>query len=89
MESYLKSEHKAESDFKGALTTALDAWSVGHMALGPDAAKELPEKSAIVKHRQEQLGTAGVEAGILERENKAAIRYRALSDDEVRSTIGS
>jgi proteasome alpha subunit len=88
MESYLKSEHKPESDFKSALTTALDAWSVGHMALGPEAVKELPEKSAVVKHRQEQLGTAGVEAGILERESKAAIRYRALSDEDVRSTIG-
>jgi proteasome alpha subunit len=89
MESFLKSQHTSEGDFKSALTTALDAWSVGHMALGADAAKELPEQSAIVKHRQEQLSAAGVEAGILERESKMAIRYRALSDEEVRSTIGA
>jgi proteasome alpha subunit len=87
MESFLKSEHASESNLEDTLTTALDAWSVGHMALGADGVKELPEKAAIVKHRQEQLGMAGVEAAILERESKTAIRYRALLDKEVRSSI--
>jgi proteasome alpha subunit len=87
MESFLKSEHKPESNFENTLKVALDAWGVGHMALGPDGVKELPERSAIVKHRQEQLGTAGMEAGILERESKTAIRYRALSDEELRSSL--
>jgi proteasome alpha subunit len=87
MESFLKSEHAPESNFEDTLTTALNAWSVGHMALGADAVKKLPEKAAIVKHRQEQLALAGVEAAILERESKMAIRYRALADKEVRSLI--
>jgi hypothetical protein len=57
------------------------------MAGGADGSKELPEKAAIVKHRQEQLGMAGVEAGILERASKTAIRYRTVPDEEVRSLI--
>ena len=87
MELFLQTEHKPENDFEGALQTALDAWSVGHMAGGVDGSKELPEKAVIVKHRQEQLGMAGVEAGILERASKTAIRYRTVSDEEVRSII--
>jgi proteasome alpha subunit len=87
MESFLRAEHKPENDFGGALQTALDAWSVGHMAGGADGSKELPEKAAIVKHRQEQLGMAGVEAGVLERASKTAIRYRTVLDEEVRSII--
>jgi proteasome alpha subunit len=87
MESFLQAEHKPENDFAGALHTALDAWSVGHMAGGADGLKELPEKAAIAKHRREQLEMAGVEAGILERASKTAIRYRTVSDEEVRSLI--
>ena len=87
METFLKSEHAPESNLENTLTTALNAWSVGHMALGADAIKALPEKAAMVKHRQEQLTLAGVEAAVLERDSKMVIRYRALSDKEVRSSI--
>lgn len=87
MESFLESARPSESDLEGAVQAALNAWSVGHMALGPDAVKELPDKTAIVKHRQQQLSMAGAEAGILDRDSKSAIRYRALSDQEVRGLI--
>jgi proteasome alpha subunit len=87
MESFLKSEHKPESNLESALHTALDAWSVGHLALGAGGVKQLPDKDAIAKHRQEQLAAAGVEAAILGRESKTAIRYRALPDEEVRSSL--
>ena len=87
MESFLKSEHRPEMDLAGAVGVAMNAWSVGHMAAGPDAAKELPGRDAIKKHRQEQLATAGIEAAVLERDAKSAIRYRALSDEEARSLI--
>jgi hypothetical protein len=69
------------------MRAGLDAWSVGHMAAGPDGQKELPDQDAIVKHREEQLTTAGIEAAILERDTKRAIRYRPLSDEESRSVI--
>jgi len=88
MESFLRKQHSAGAVFREAITMALDAWSVGHMTAGENGAKELPEHTAIVKHRQEQLAGAGVEAAVLERGGKVAIRYRALSDEEVRSAVG-
>jgi proteasome alpha subunit len=89
MESFLKNEYRADTDFKGAVTTAVDAWSAGHLAFGEDGTKELPGRDAVIKHRQEQLATAGIEAAILERGAKTAIRYRALSDEEVRAALQS
>jgi proteasome alpha subunit len=90
MESFLQENYRsAETDFNGAVLAALDAWSVGHLTLGDAATKELPARDAIVQHRQEQLATSGIEAAVLERGAKRAIRYRSLSDDEVRSVISS
>jgi hypothetical protein len=74
--------------FEAALKTALDAWSIGHIALQKDDAKELPERAAVTKHRQEQLASAGIEAAILERDANTAIRFRALLDKEARALIG-
>src|ERR1700736_2091027 len=87
MESFLKKEHSANGTLPEAIKTALDAWNVGHMALGEDGTKELPERAAISKHRQEQLAGAGIEAAVLERNSRTAIRYRNLSDEEARSSI--
>jgi proteasome alpha subunit len=88
MESFLKKEHSASATFPDTIKAAIDAWSVGHMALGEDGAKELPNSAAISKHRQEQLAASGIEAAVLERNSGTAIRYRALPDEEVRSSIG-
>jgi proteasome alpha subunit len=87
MESFLKSEYQTDATFESAVNSALDAWSVGHLTLADDGTKEIPERAAITKHRQEQLATAGIEAAILERGAKTAIRYRTLLDEEVRSSI--
>lgn len=87
MESFLKSEHSPGATFDAALKSALDAWSVGHMALQKDGAKELPTRGAVTKHRKEQLATMGIEAAVLERNASTAIRYRALSDKEARALI--
>jgi hypothetical protein len=87
MESFLKAEHQIDGTFENAINTALDAWSVGHLTLTEDGAKEMPERAAITKYRQEQLATAGIEAALLEREAKTAIRYRTLPDEEVRPLI--
>jgi proteasome alpha subunit len=88
MESFLKAEHAPDATFEAALKTALDTWSIGHMALQKDDGKELPERAAVTKHRQEQLATSGIEAAMLERNANAAIRFRALSDKEARALIG-
>jgi proteasome alpha subunit len=87
MEAFLKSVHGRDATLEDAINWAADAWSVGHMTMGEDAAKEMPDRGAITKHRQEQLATAGIEAVVLEREGQTPIRYRALADEEVRSAI--
>ncbi len=87
MESFLKSSPLTNAPLESAINFALNAWSLGHMTGGHNGAKVMPELAAIGKHLQEQLTTAGIEAAVLEREVKTAIRYRALTDDEVRSSI--
>jgi proteasome alpha subunit len=87
METFLKGAALPDSDLGAAINSALNAWSVGHMTGGHDGAQEMPEPAVMTKHLQEQLATAGIEAAILEREAKTAIRYRTLTDDEVRSSI--
>jgi proteasome alpha subunit len=87
MESFLKAEHVPDATFEAVLKSALDAWTIGHMTLQTDDAKELPERAAVVKYRQERLADTGIEAGILERAANRAIRYRALLDKELRALI--
>jgi proteasome alpha subunit len=90
MESFLKSHHRDNDSLENALRTAVDAWSVGHMTLQAardDSSRELPDRAAIARHRQEQLAATGIEAAILERRGKTPIRYRSLSDGEVRSAV--
>jgi proteasome alpha subunit len=87
MEAFLKTQHAPDASFEAAFNCALDAWSIGHMILQASEAKELPEPAAVAKYRQEQLATAGIEAALLERDPSRAIRYRSLSDTELRSLI--
>jgi len=87
MEAFLASQHARDANLESALNSALDAWSIGHMTLQTSDAKELPERSAVMKHRQEQLANAGIEAAVLERDAGGAIRYRSLSDSKLRPLI--
>ncbi|MGE5208296.1 MAG: proteasome subunit alpha [Alphaproteobacteria bacterium] len=87
MEVFLKTEHKPDSSFEEAVKSALDAWSVGHLLLRAGEAKELPGRDAIRQHGREQLARAAIEAAVLERDGTSTIRYRSLSDKELRSFI--
>ena len=87
MEAFLASQHAPDANLESALNSALDAWSIGHMTLQTSDAKEPPERSAFRKHRQDQLANAGIEAAVLERDAGRAIRYRPLSDNELRPLI--
>jgi proteasome alpha subunit len=89
METFLKDRHRADADFRAAVNTALDAWSVGHLAAGNTDLEAIPDASEIAKHRQEQLATVGIEAAVLERGAKSNIRYRSLSDEQVRPAVSS
>lgn len=88
MEKYLASEHSAGATFERALKLSLDAWTVGHLALGDGGVKEIPAREKILAERKERLRGAGVEAAVLERDDKRAIRYRPLSESEIRSGLG-
>ncbi len=87
MEAFLKTEHKSDSSFEEAVRSGLDAWSIGHMLLQASDAKELPEREAIKQHCREQLALAAIEAAVLERAATTPIRYRSLSDKELRALI--
>ncbi len=87
METFLQQNHATDAELPDAITIAADAWSVGRMALGEDAIKELPGRDAIRQNRNKQLESSGVEAAVLERDSRSAIRYRILTDAEVRTNI--
>jgi proteasome alpha subunit len=87
MEGFLTTQYTADATFEAALNSALDAWSIGHMTLKATDTKEPPERAAVTKYRQEQLANAGIEAAVLERDAGRAIRYRSLSDKELRALI--
>jgi proteasome alpha subunit len=88
MEKFLQAEHSAGATFERAMKIALDAWTVGHLALGDGGVKELPARDKILSERKDRLRTAGVEAAVLERDDKIALRYRGLSATEIRSALG-
>jgi len=85
MESFLKQAHDPSAKLGKALQVALDAWGVGQMALGEGGVRELPEREAIVAERQKHLESGAIDAVLLEREAKSAIRYRALPAEEISS----
>lgn len=87
MEAFLASQHASDANLETTFNSALTAWSMGHMTLQTSDAKEPPEPAAVTKHRQEQLALAGIEAAVLERDEHKAIRYRSLSDKELRPLI--
>ena len=88
MERYLAAEHSAGATFECALKRALDAWTVGHLALGDAGVKEIPARDKILAERRERLRAAGIEAALLERNDNIAIRYRPLNEAEIRSGLG-
>ena len=88
METFLRAEHSTGATFERAFKVAMDAWTVGHLALGDSGMKEVPSREKISSERKERLKAVGVEAAILERSDKSAIRYRTLSEAEIRAGVG-
>jgi len=87
MEKFLQHNHATDAALPDAISLAADAWSVGQMSLGEDATKDMPDRDAIRKHLHERLADSGIEAAVLERDSKSAIRYRSLTEEEVRSNV--
>jgi proteasome alpha subunit len=87
MEKFLQQNHVTDAPLPEAITVAADAWSVGRMSIGESAIKELPGRDVVGKYRSEQLEGSNIEAAVLERDCKSAIRYRTLPDHELRSIL--
>ena len=88
MEKYLAAEHSAGATFERGLKLSLDAWTVGQLALGDEGVNELPARDKIVAEKRERLHAAGIEAAVLDRDDRSAIRYRTLNEQEIRSALG-
>ncbi len=89
MESFLGDAHNANATLENAIRTALDAWSVGRLALGDDGVKEIPSREQIAARRKEELAVASIEAAVLERNITTSIRYRSLSPEEIKSAMAT
>ena len=88
MERFLARDHRTGLSLTDALKLALDAWTVGYLALEPEEdAKDLPGADALQKSRREQLRAASVEAAVLEYRSAATITFRPLTEDELRPLL--
>lgn len=87
MEQFLRQEKLPAASLEKALEIALDAWTVGHMALTGEPTEELPTDEEIAKHRAEQMAGATIEAAILADTGAQAITWRALKDAEIRPAL--
>ncbi len=85
MESFLREKHGPEITLARALALAVEAWTVGSLALGDDGVRASPTKEVLATESRKFLGERGVEAAVLERSGKSSIRYRPLTDQEVES----
>jgi proteasome alpha subunit len=84
MEELLRRDHHPDSTLRIAMKVALDAWSAGDLPATDEAEKEIPSHEKLLKHRQEKLKSATVEASVLERSGASAIRYRQIAGDELK-----
>ena len=85
MESFMEKSHEAGATLQKVFGTALNAWTVGSMALGESGIRELPTDDAIASYRRDNDVNGAIEAALLERSSRSAIRYRTLGSDEIRS----
>ena len=82
MEELLRRDHASNCTLKTAMKIALDAWSVGSMAANEEGAG-MPSSEALRHHREEELRSAKIEAGVLERGGTSAICYRQIKAEEL------
>ncbi len=85
MESFLQNEHTTGTTLARALAVALDAWTIGSLALGEAGIRDVTDKAAIAEGRRKRLKDGAIEAVLLERDAKLSIRYRTLADEELKS----
>lgn len=84
MEQYLRAQTLPAVNLDRALHLALEAWTVGHLALSADVSSDPPTAETIAHHRTEQLAALSIEAAVLERSTPLPVTWRALPDGKVR-----
>ena len=90
MERFLARGHRTGLSLPDALILALDAWTVGYLALDAEKDKDapdLPPDDTVQKTRREQLGAATVEAAVLENRSGSNITFRPVTEDELRPLL--
>ena len=83
MEKLLGREHDPNCTLHRALKLALEAWSAGSLPPSEEGSDEMPARETLAQHRAKELESATIEAGVLERSGPSAIRYRALTSEEL------
>jgi 20S proteasome, alpha and beta subunits len=81
MEEFLRKEHRTDEALSTALELALDAWTLGQS--GATGTNEIPSREQLRELRRERLGNSIVEAAVLERQSRLAVRYRALNESDL------
>ena len=81
MEEFLRKEHGAGEALSHALELALDAWTLGQS--GATDTSEIPSREQLRDLRQQRLGNSVIDAAVLERQGRSAVRYRALNESEL------
>ncbi len=91
MERFLARDFKSGLALREALSLALDAWTVGFLALDAEGEKkdELPGSDAIRGARREQMENAAVEAAVLENRAGSNITFRTVSEEELTALRGN
>ena len=84
MEELLRREHDPACTLNRAMKLALEAWSAGSLPSAEETGDAIPTAEALREHRAEELKSATIEACVLERSGPAAIRYRAITGDELK-----
>lgn len=84
MEHFLRQQTLPAVNLDRALTLALDAWTVGHLALTGEPKDDLSSADEIARHRTAQLAEASIEAAVLAHGSPLPITWRALRDAEIR-----
>ncbi|MDQ6809290.1 MAG: hypothetical protein M3Z64_07680 [Verrucomicrobiota bacterium] len=88
MENILRDEHDPKATFAAACKTGLRAVAVATLAVGDSADAKSPTHPQIETERARLGGAGNVQAVILERASERAIRYRAVSEAEIRAALG-
>jgi proteasome alpha subunit len=87
MTHFLQEQNVTNAPLEKALRVGLEAWTVGHLALGAEEHAELPSSERIASHAAEQLATASIEAAVLDRVTSLPVTWRLLSDSTLRPLL--